>query len=414
MTNRLYVVLCVTLSVTLLVALPGLLPSGLLNAAIHMLIAALFATAYNVLAGQGGMLAFGHAAYFGIGAFAVVHAMNALGGQGLLPAPLVPAAGGVAGCILGLVAGWFSTQRTGVYFSMITLALAELIHALSPQLKSAFGGEEGVSSMRMPAWGMTFGSEAEVYYLTLAWTLISIAFLFHFTRTPLGRITLGMRENSNRLRFLGYEVHRLRLLVFVISATFSGIAGGLQAVTNESANYVLFDVGVSAGVVLNAYIGGVNVFFGPPLGAAVMTFFGSALSDLTRSWMLYQGVLFVIVMMFLPSGISGVSPLLRQLWRRKPSAIRFWLFLIGWSLAMAVTMSGLVLAVELLQRVFSRDYQSLLQTGSAWPSTRLFGHDWLPGAVTTWLLPAGLICLGVIAVRDINQRWSSELQVEGA
>ena len=130
-----------------------------------MLIAALFACAFNLLAGQGGMLSFGHAAYFGVGTFATIHAMNALGGAGLLPTPLMPLAGGVAGLLFGLVAGWFATMRAGVYFSMITLALAELLHALAPHLKGVFGGEAGLSAMRMPAWGFTFGSDVEVYFL---------------------------------------------------------------------------------------------------------------------------------------------------------------------------------------------------------------------------------------------------------
>jgi branched-chain amino acid transport system permease protein len=145
-----------------------------------------------------------------------------------------------------------------------------------------------------------------VYYLTLVWVLASLLLLFLFTRTPVGRLTLGLRENSHRLRFLGYNVHGLSVLVFAISAMFSGIAGGLQVVSNEAANYVLFDPGLSAAVVLNTYIGGVKVFLGPVLGASLMTFFGYAVSDLTRSWLLYQGVLFVLVMMFMPTGLAGL------------------------------------------------------------------------------------------------------------
>ena len=145
--------LLLILCVAALCALPWLLPAGQLVAAVQMLIAALFACAFNLLAGQGGMLSFGHAAYFGVGTFATIHAMNALGGAGLLPTPLMPLVGGVAGLLFGLVAGWFATMRSGVYFSMITLALAELLHALAPHLKGVFGGEAGLSAMRMPAWG---------------------------------------------------------------------------------------------------------------------------------------------------------------------------------------------------------------------------------------------------------------------
>ena len=336
-------------AVALLAALPFLLPQGLVNAAIQMLIAALFASAYNLLCGQAGMLSFGHAAYFGVGAFATVHAMNALGGAGLLPTPLMPLAGAVAGLGFGAVAGWFATQRTGTYFAMITLAIAELLHSLAPHLKGLFGGEAGVSSMRMPSLGFSFGSTTQVYYLTLAWVLASLGLLFLFTRTPVGRLTLGLRENSHRLRFLGYDVHRLGVLVFAVSAMFSGVAGGLLAVNNEAANYVLFDPSLSAAVVLHTYIGGTGVFLGPALGAALMTFFGYAVSDLTRSWLLYQGILFVLVMMFMPQGLAGLVARAGALRRRSGKAALAKLALRAVAVAVLLA-AGTVLLVETLQR----------------------------------------------------------------
>lgn len=299
-------------AVALLAVVPLVLPGSLLAAAVQMLVAALFASAFNVLAGQGGMLSFGHAAYFGVGAFATLHVMGS-GAGGFLPTPLLPLAGGVSGVLFGAVVGWFSTIRSGVYFSMITLALAELLHALAPQLKTVFGGEGGISGMRMPAWGFTFGNTTQVYYLTLAWVLASLAALWGITRTPFGRLTLALRENDQRLSFLGYHPHRLKVLAFSVSAAFSGIAGGLQVMNSEAANYALFDIHLSADVVLNTYIGGTAVFLGPALGAAVMTFFSYAMSDLTRSWLLYQGILFVLVMMYLPNGLAGASDTVRTM-----------------------------------------------------------------------------------------------------
>jgi len=388
----------------LLVAMPGFLSPSLLNAAIQMLIAALFASAFNVLAGQGGMLSFGHCAYYGIGAFATLHAMNALSGQGLLPTPLLPVFGAIGGGATGLAAGWFSTKRSGVYFSMITLALAELLHALAPHLKSVFGGEAGVPSMRMPAWGFTFGTPAEVYYLTLAWVVVSLALLYFFTRTPLGRLTLGLRENAHRLKFLGYNVHMARVMVFVISATFAGIAGGLLAMTNEAANYALFEVRLSSEVVLNSYIGGVGVFFGPALGAAVMTFFGYAVSDLTRSWLLYQGIIFVAVMMFLPSGLSGIV----AWWQgSKQSAATLLRYTLGWTAGTLLSAAGVVFIVELLQRLMADDYQFSLVAGKAWPAIQLFGRALLPGAVTTWLLPLALLAIGIAILKFTSARWQA-------
>lgn len=387
-----------------LAGLPFVLSQALINAAIQMLIAVLFACAFNVLAGQGGMLSFGHAAYFGVGAFATVHAMNAVGGAGLLPTPLLPIVGGVTGCVLGAVAGWFSTKRIGVYFSMITLALAELLHSLAPHLAGVFGGEAGISSMRMPAWGLSFGTSTQVYYMTLFWVLLSLAVLYFVTRTPLGRLTLGLRENGHRIQFLGYNVHALRVLVFMISATFAGIAGGLQAMNNEAANYVLFDTHLSSEVVLNAYIGGVGVFLGPALGAAAMTFFGYAVSDLTRTWLLYQGILFVIVMMYMPGGVSGLIAWWTA--RRRAHALRELMPPLVISVITALLLaSTTVFTVEMLQRIFHQDYQSLIVAGKSWPPVALFGRDWLPGNLITWLLPLAAFVAGLLMLRDAARMW---------
>jgi branched-chain amino acid transport system permease protein len=377
----------------LLALLPVLLPAGLLNAAIQMLVAALFACAYSLLSGRAGLLSFGHAAYFGIGAFATVHAMNAFGGAGLLPTPLLPLIGALAGLVFGIVAGWFATQRSGTIFSMITLAIAELLHSLAPQLKGWFGGESGISSMRMPAGGLTFGSTTQVYYVTLAWVLVALACLRFLTATPMGRLTLALRENAHRLKFLGYDVHGLGVSVFAVSALFSGLAGGLQAFGNEAVNYVVFDPGVSAAVVLNSYIGGVTSFLGPALGAALMTFFGYAVSDLTRSWLLYQGILFVLVMMFVPMGLTGLVSTTLRLARRQGRGAVFML-VVAWTGAALLLVAGTVFAVEMLQRAFAQDYRALLAGSLQAPPIPLFGHAWSPTSVSTWVLPVVLWAAG--------------------
>jgi len=400
--------LLILAGVAALAALPFLLSQGLLNAAIQMLIAALFASAYNLLCGQAGMLSFGHAAYFGVGAFGTVHAMNAIGGAGLLPTPLMPLAGAACGLVFGAIAGWFATQRTGTYFAMITLAIAELVHSLAPHLKGLFGGEAGMSTMRMPAWGFDFGSTTQVYYLTLAWVLASVGLLYLFTRTPMGRLSYGLRENSHRLRFLGYNVHGLGMMVFAISAMFSGIAGGLQVVSNESANYVVFDPALSAAVVLNTYIGGVTMFLGPALGAALMTFFGYAVSDLTQSWLLYQGILFVGVMMFMPSGLTGLIGTTGRLRQRIGLSKLLPVVLLSIAAALLLSMGG-TFAVELLQRVFSQDYRALarLDPGNPWPPVTLLSRAWSPASMATWAVPVVLIGAGAVLAwvgrRSLNQ-----------
>jgi branched-chain amino acid transport system permease protein len=395
---RAYLPACIV-GVALLAALPAVLPAGLLIASIQMLVAALFASAYSLLSGRAGMLSFGHAAYFGTGVFATVHAMNAFGGTGLLPTPLMPLVGAGAGLAVGIAAGWFATQRGGVAFAMITLAIAELLHALAPQLRGLFGGESGISTMRAPAWGLTFGSTTQVYYLTLAWVLVSLGLLYFHSLTPAGRLTLALRENGHRLRFLGYNVHGLGVSAFAISAMFSGVAGSLQALSNEAANYAVFDAGVSATVVLNSYIGGVGSFLGPTLGAAIMTFFGYAVSDATQSWLLYQGILFVLVMMYAPSGLSGLLGKAVHVVRQR-----------GWRVPMlslgaaALLCAGGAFVIEMLQRLCSQDYRALAHMAKALPPVALLGHPWSPTAFFTWALPAGLLAAGTLLALSARRR----------
>ena len=237
--------------------------------------------------------------------------MNALGGAGLLPTPLMPLVGG-AGLLFGLVAGWFATMRSGVFLDDHA-GLAELLHALAPHLKGVFGGEAGLSAMRMPAWG--FRSARTSRSISWCWPGAGVAGrAVRLTRTPLGRLTLGLRENAHRLRYLGYRPHTLKTLVFALSAMFAGIAGR-QALNIEAGNYVLFDVKLSTDAVLFAYIGGVNAFLGPVLGASILTFLSQTLADITRSWLLYQGILFVLVMLFVPDGLVGLV-------QRRPLAAR--------------------------------------------------------------------------------------------
>jgi branched-chain amino acid transport system permease protein len=393
-------------AVALLFALPAILSPSLVNAVNQMLIAALFACAFNLLCGQGGMLSFGHSAYFGIGSFAAIHAMGSMGNAGILPTPLLPLAGAVAGLLLGVVAGWFSTKRSGVYFAMITLALAALLHSVAPHLKSLFGGEAGLSGMRQPALGLTFGSDIQVYYLTLIWVLISIGLLFLLTRTPLGRHVFALRENSHRLRFLGYNIHNLGTMTFALSAMFSGVAGALQAISIEASNYVVFDMHLSAEVVLNTYIGGVHVFLGPVLGAAVMTFLGNSISDLTRNWLLYKGILFVLVMMFMPTGIAGLLQLLGTHFRKHSMVMLLPVLLLSVA-ATLLLLSATVFSVEIMQRMLSQDYQMMAQgsNGAPWPGILLFGREWIPGSLSTWLLPLALFAGGFLLTKKARNRW---------
>ncbi len=399
------------LAAALLVALPPFLGLGWQNALTNMLIASLFAAAFNLLMGQGGMLSFGHAAYFGIGAFAVLHLMRAVEDGLAFPTALLPVAGGLAGLLVGLGAGWFATKRTGVYFSLVTLALAELLHSLAPHWNGLFGGESGLSSMRMPSLGLDFGSSLQVYYVTLAWVALSVALLYAYTRTPFGRLTLALRDNEQRVRFLGFDAHATKVLVFGISAMFAGVAGGLMAMSSETANYNVFSVHTSAQVVLHTFVGGSTLFLGPLLGASLLTLFTFLVSEMTRAWLLYQGILFILVMLFAPTGIGGVVHAHivnagRLPWRRLalPYAAA------GAGGALAAT--GVVFLVQTLEHVFSQSYRAAVARNGVWETVTVFGQSWDPLNPVTWLVPLAIFAAGlavVLKVRPVIARlWSEE------
>lgn len=392
----------IAVALALLIALPPFLGLGWQNALINIMIASLFALAFNLLAGQAGLLSFGHAAYFGVGAFAVLHLMRAVEDGFGFPTPLLPLAGAAVGLLVGLCAGFFATMRSGVYFALVTLAIAELLHSLAPHWQGVFGGEAGLSSMRMPWQGIIFGSLLEVYYLTLGWVALSILLLWAYTRTPFGRLTLALRDNEERVRFLGYSAHASKVIVFAISAMFSGVAGGLQAISNEAANYALFGSGVSAQVVLYTFVGGSTIFFGPVVGAVTFTLFSYLVSDLTRSWLLYQGLVFVLVMLFAPTGIGGVvqAHLARRHeldWPRLAGP-----YAIGAAGGALVT-AGVVFLTETLAILFGDGYAVLRRdAGGGYPPFEAFGTDWSPTSPITWLLPAALLVGGLVLILKVR------------
>jgi branched-chain amino acid transport system permease protein len=388
-----------------LLVLPLVLSPSLVNAGIKMMIAALFALAFSLAMGQAGMLSFGHAAYYGLGAFAALHLMNAVEQRVITwPTPLVPLVGAAAGLVSGIVFGWFATQRSGVYFAMVTLALAELLYTLAPTWNSLFGGESGISTMRMPFGTISFGDDTHVYYLTLAWVVVSAWCMWAFTRTPMGRLAVAMRENEHRVRFVGFNTHLARTLIFAISAMFTGVAGALLAIANEASNYTIFSAQASANVVLQTFIGGAGTFFGPALGAAVMTFFARITSDLTRSWLLYQGLVFVVVMLFMPEGIGG---LISMHARRLPANAAKHLALPYLLCIMAglLLMLGIVFLVESIHILLSDAYMAQRRAaGGAVLPYQLFGWTFDPLSPLTWSVPVGLLLVGGLMLPFAKQR----------
>lgn len=303
-----------------LIVLPLVFSSGLgLSILNQMTIAVIFALSYNMLLGQGGMLSFGHAVYYGLGGFIAIHLLNMVEfGTLALPVVFVPLAGGVGGLLVAVLIGSFSTRRAGTVFAMISLGIGELFAASSLIFESFFGGEGGISGWRDVGptfFGVDFGQQIEVYYLAAFWVFVATLSMYLFTRTPAGRMANAVRDNAERAEFIGYSARKVRYISFCAAGLFAGIAGGLFAINYEIVTEENLTLVTSGEVLLMAYIGGLGFFIGPIIGAVLLTLMGSVVSDWTDMWMLYLGLLFVLTVMFLPRGLSGLIMMHGPAWR---------------------------------------------------------------------------------------------------
>jgi branched-chain amino acid transport system permease protein len=301
-----------------LIVLPKIFVSGSALTTFSLIgISIIFSLSYNILLGQTGMLSFGHAVYYGLGGFLAIHSINTIAAhKWAIPLPVVPLVGGIAGLFFAALFGWVSTKRSGTVFAMISLGLAELIASSALILRSFFGGEAGVSANRtkvLRLFDWSFGPQIQIYYLVAAWTLIAAIAMYALTRTPLGRMSNAVRDNQERVQFVGYDPHMIRYLAFCFSGLFAGVAGSLAAINFEIANSAYLGAAQSGTVLFSTYIGGVGYFIGPIVGAIFVTLLSLGLSDLTAVWQLYFGLIFIAVVTFAPGGVTGLLMMHRPL-----------------------------------------------------------------------------------------------------
>ncbi|WP_247423663.1 branched-chain amino acid ABC transporter permease [Ralstonia pseudosolanacearum] len=373
----------------------------------------IFALSYNMLLGQAGMLSFGHAVYAGLGAFVAVHLLNrigaapALGIGGPLAVALLPVAGGLGGALFGVLFGYVTTRRAGTTFAMITLGIGEMVFASALMLPDFFGGEGGVSTNRSigePLLGISFGPARQVYYLIAVWCLISMVLMYAWTQTPLGRLANAVRDNPERVAFVGYNTQRVRYLVVILSAFFAGIAGALSCINFEIVTAENVSAVRSGAVLLAAFIGGMGTFFGPIIGAVLTVFFTVALSGLTKAWLLYLGLFFVLMVMYAPGGIASLLTMHAPILRRGKLGTLLPAYCVAIVPAL-VLLAALIATVEMLYAV---------QGDSAGGVATLFGLSvqpatWAPWAVTAVLWAAGGGGLRIAAGR-LRAAWDLALQ----
>ena len=374
------------------VVLPFIFSGGFsLSMLSQMGIMIIFVLSYNMLLGQTGLLSFGHAVYFGLGAFMTAHAINFVEAGTLgLPISLMPLIGGLTGLCFGLLLGFVTTRRPGTPFAMISLGIAEMVAASALMFTTFFGGEGGIVTNRTAGgavWGVSYGPQIQVYYLIAVWCFLSMVLMFAITRTPLGRIANAVRDNPERAQFVGYNPTRVRWLMMSLAGFFAGIGGALATINYEIITAEALGLMASGNVVLMAFIGGIGQFWGPMIGAVLVTLLQSALSNFTQAWLLYFGLLFLLIILYSPGGISNLISIHVPVWRA--GLIKKLLPSYGYALLTGfVTLLGVVGGIEMLYR------------------GTLFGGI---NDGTTWVIAVLLICVGGFllkrAIGSVRRVW---------
>jgi branched-chain amino acid transport system permease protein len=312
----------------LLVVAPLVFTSSLSHTMLSQMgVAIIVCLSYNMLLGQGGMLSFGHAVYSGMGSFLAIHTLNLVSkGSFPLPVSLIPIVGGLSAMLVAVILGWVTTKKAATPFAMITLGVGELVWASALMFPEFFGGEGGVSGNRVTGlkpFGITYGPQIQLYYLIALYTIICTALMFAFTRTPLGRMLNAVRDNPERVEFVGYDTRKVRYIAFIVAAFFAGISGGLAALNFEIVTSEVVSGNRSGAYLLFTFLGGATFFFGPILGGIMMVLAFVLLSEFTKAWLLYLGLVFLFMVMYAPGGIASLIMMnlrvaafgkLRQLW----------------------------------------------------------------------------------------------------
>ena len=231
-------------------------------------------------------------------------------GSAGIPLVLIPLVGGLAGAFFAILLGFVTTKKSGTTFAMITLGVGELVAAMALMFPEFFGGEGGITTNRVygtPFFGITFGPAIQVYYLIAAYCFVCTAAMFAFTGTPLGRILNAVRDNPERVEFIGYNTQRVRYFAFIIAGFFAGIGGGLATINFEIITGAdSLSVLRSGGYLLFTFLGGATFFFGPIIGAVLLVLASVLLSELSKAWLLYLGLVFLFMVMYAPGGIASL------------------------------------------------------------------------------------------------------------
>jgi branched-chain amino acid transport system permease protein len=283
------------------------LPSGLTDfwifIATEVLAFALYAVSFNVLLGYGGMLSFGHAAFFGVGGYTAALVVKQSGLPPALALASLPLAAMFVSAAAALVIGFFSVQRTGIYFAMLTFAFQMLLYTIALKATTLTGGDDGLTGIKPPG---LLAQPLAYYYFALAITGASLYVLHRVVSSPFGYTLRALRSNALRVQHLGVDVRAHRLGVFVVSGAFAGLAGAIFALSNGNVFPGWLNWTASATPVVMAVLGGTANFLGPALGAAVYVVLEVLISGRTEYWALAMGIIIMVLVLLTPQGLTGL------------------------------------------------------------------------------------------------------------
>ncbi|NLI81299.1 MAG: branched-chain amino acid ABC transporter permease [Deltaproteobacteria bacterium] len=286
-----------------------------LTVANNVLLWAVFAMSFNMLFGVTGMLSFGQALYFGFGAYSVGLFAYYQGTWWFLPALFL----GMAGSgILALLIGPLVLRLTGVYFTMLTLAFAQLGWGIVVKWYDFTNGDDGIQGIMPPA---ALSNKVVYYYFCLVLVSVSVWFLWRISRSPFGLMLRCIRQNPSRVRFLGRRVKRNQLRIYVISAVFTALAGGLMAGVDNSVHTGMWYWTTSGEVILMSILGGMGQFFGPFVGAAIMILIEDMVGARTEFWSMVIGIVMLTMVILLPKGVVGELVQLKERLFKRSSAL---------------------------------------------------------------------------------------------
>ena len=287
-----------------LLALPLALSDFWLFIAVEVLAFALYAVSFNVLLGYGGMLSFGHAAFFGVGGYAAALLVKKAGLSAGAAFALLPLVAMAASAVFAMVIGFFSVRRSGIYFAMLTFAFQMLLYTVALKATGLTGGDDGLTGLKPP--GM-LAKPLAYYYVALALVAPALYVLHRLVSSPFGYTLRALRANARRVQYIGVDVRAHQLAAFVITGAFAGLAGGIFALSSGNVFPSSLNWTASATPIVMAVLGGVHSFLGPALGAAVYVVLEVLISGKTEYWPLAMGIIILVLVLLMPEGLTGLA-----------------------------------------------------------------------------------------------------------